>query len=521
MKAAIDSDIYREKFVSYSPLTKIITKNYCINKYMNNVQITKDILIDYYKKHSHSITAEYFNMTQTALNVLLNSYDIPRHTKQENRHLYCLEKYGNKYYNNNKKGQATKIARYGTAGYNNSDKRRETCLQKYGVVNYAMTEESKNKQRESCKKSCLEHLGVEAPFLSPIVQAKRNATMLKRYGTVNFTQTDAWRNKCQETNMQKYGVNWIVNSDKYKSTMLDKYGVEYGCQVNKKYSNDSKPNQIFAQLLDDNNIKYEREFSIENRSFDFKVDNTLIELDPTITHNSTFSPFDKSGKDINYHYAKTKLALKYNYRCIHIWDWDDVNKVISILKQKQHLYARKCKIIVISVKECNDFLNLYHLQDSCRGQDIRLGLLYDNKLVQVMTFGKPRYNNNYEYELLRLCTHNDYIIIGGAEKLFNYFIKNYKPRSIVSYCDNSKYIGNVYTRLGMTFKSLSRPRKHWVNLKTKQHITDNYLRQRGFDQLFKTNYGKGTSNEQLILENGFVIVYDCGQSTYVWKNTII
>ena len=50
--------------------------------------------------------------------------------------------------------------------------------------------------------------------------------------------------------------------------------------------------------------------------------------------------------------------------------------------------------------------------------------------------------------------------------------------------------------------------------RTKVHITDNLLRQRSYDQLFKTNYDKGTSNKELMLKNGFVEIYDCGQSTY-------
>lgn len=39
---------------------------------------------------------------------------------------------------------------------------------------------------------------------------------------------------------------------------------------------------------------------------------------------------------------------------------------------------------------------------------------------------------------------------------------------------------------------------------------------RGYDQLFNINYGKGTSNGQLMLENGWLLVYDCGQPAYLW-----
>lgn len=132
-----------------------------------------------------------------------------------------------------------------------------------------------------------------------------------------------------------------------------------------------------------------------------------------------------------------------------------------------------------------------------------------------MTFGKPRYNKKYEYELLRYCTINN--VIGGAKKLFSYFIKLYNPESVVSYCDKSKFSGQVYIDLGFILKLDGQPMKHWYNPKEKvSHITDNLLRQRGFDQIFNTNFGKGTSNEQLIIDKGYLPIYDCGQNTYVW-----
>lgn len=133
-----------------------------------------------------------------------------------------------------------------------------------------------------------------------------------------------------------------------------------------------------------------------------------------------------------------------------------------------------------------------------------------------MTFGKPRYNKNYQWELLRLCTDVNYRVVGGTERLFKNFKINYSPESIISYCDSSKFIGNIYIKLGFKLVNDGRPSKHWS--KQTSHITDNLLRQQGFDRLFKTNYGKGTSNEELMLENGWLPIYDCGQAVYVWNN---
>jgi len=267
-----------------------------------------------------------------------------------------------------------------------------------------------------------------------------------------------------------------------------------------------------------NNISYEREYVLSNKRFDFKVNNALIEINPYPTHNSTWGIYG-TPLDPKYHFEKTKIAQKNGYRCIHVWDWDDIDKVIMNLSNKTTVYARVCDIKELSKKECDEFLNKYHYQNSCKGQKFIYGLYYNGLLIQVMTFGKPRYNMNFDYELLRLCTHPKYLVVGGSNRLFNHFIQQKTPRSIISYCDMSKFSGDVYKRLGFELLHENPPSKHWYNGKT--HITNNLLKQRGFDQLFKTNYGKNISNKQLMLDHKFVEIYDCGQSTFMWNKSII
>ena len=146
------------------------------------------------------------------------------------------------------------------------------------------------------------------------------------------------------------------------------------------------------------NIENVTEFYLNGRWYDFKVDNSLIEINPTPTHNSTWSPYGGEGISPKYHLEKYRLAFDNNYRCIHIFDWDDQDKIVKSLLPKEKIYARKCIIKEIDKKECDNFLNLYHFQNTCRGQNIKLGLYYNDELIQVMTFGKPRYNKNYQYE---------------------------------------------------------------------------------------------------------------------------
>lgn len=451
---------------------------------MRKIEVNKDLLYKYYVEENHNLqeVADLMKVSYRTIQRAVKQYNFNKDSKQiqKQRKEALLEKYGveNTYQLDNsiEKSKQTKLERYSDENYNNSNLQKQTMIDKYGVKCGYNTKTTK-------------------------------ITVMKKYGVLHPMKLDEVKEKLSRTNMEKYGVPYFCMTDKCKNAN--------GHTI-------SKINKNIAELFQLNNIKTEFEFKLNNKLYDLHILNTniLIEINPTYTHNSTtscwFNNYSKPALSNNYHIEKTKLALDNGYRCIHIWDWDDLDKIIGILKPKESIYARNCSVKEVQLEECNDFLNKYHLQNTCKGQDIRLGLYYNNELIEIMTFGKPRYNKRYDYELLRLCTKSSYKIIGGASKLFKHFIKNYQPKSIISYCDNSKFSGEIYKNLGFELKDFGGPSKHWFN--GERHITDNLLRQRGFDQLFNMNYGKGTSNEELMKEYGFVEIYDSGQSTYIWKN---
>lgn len=198
---------------------------------------------------------------------------------------------------------------------------------------------------------------------------------------------------------------------------------------------------------------------------------------------------------------------------MQIFPWD--NK-IETYDKKIKIGARLCKVSLPTIEETDKFLNKYHYQKSCNGQIIRYGLQYKNKLIAVMTFGYPRYKGKCQYELLRLCYHPKYSIIGGSKKLFNTFVNEYTPNSIVSYCDKSKFTGDVYISLGMQQISKGNPRKHFWRNSDSKHITMAELLKHGADQLIGTKEGKGTNNEEILLKEGFEVILDEGQDTYLY-----
>lgn len=129
-----------------------------------------------------------------------------------------------------------------------------------------------------------------------------------------------------------------------KKNILEKYGDDFYAKLFKlaqqsrdKY--ESVTNKSFANLLDENNIKYEREYVIENYIYDFKLKDypILIEINPTYTHNvygSHYNNFQFDSKFLTYHLDKTDIASKHDLFCIHVWQWDDWKSIVELIQKK-------------------------------------------------------------------------------------------------------------------------------------------------------------------------------------------
>lgn len=416
-----------------------------------------------------------------------------------------------------KKSMKTMTERYGAPTTLQSkqlyDKYKATMEAKYGKSNPSKIDQF----TEKAKQTMMERYGKENPMQ---VESINKIAMEHRIANYGSFWPDEIDEKAKQTWIEHLGVDNPSKSEtiqmKIQETCMKKYGVPYGCLTNDaqcRKNRISKTNLKFLDAVKAVNENGELEFYLSGKFYDLHIldTNILIEIDPTYTHNIVGNHWNVTV-DKGYHLEKTNIAKENGFRCIHIFDWDNWDKVIQLLTKKEVIYARNCKIVEIDKKECDEFLCKYHIQNTCKGQNIRVGLMYKGELVEVMTFGNSRYNRNYQYELLRLCSNSRYKITGGASKLFKYAVSHYHLNNIISYCDLSKFDGSVYSKLGMHFVKNTPPQEIWSLEKNK--ITANLLRQRGYDQLFNTDYGKGTPNEELMIDHGWLPVYDCGQAVY-------
>jgi hypothetical protein len=210
---------------------------------------------------------------------------------------------------------------------------------------------------------------------------------------------------------------------------------------------------------------------------------------------------------------------------IHVFEdeWSEKKDIIKSMlknilgKTENSIYARKCTISAVDKETKKKFLNENHIQGNV-ATPINIGLFYGGELVSLMCFGKPRLNLGRkkcfegEYELLRFCNRLNTTVVGGASKLFKYFIDNYKPSSVISYCDRRWSVGGMYETLGFSFDHNSEPNYYYIDGNNRK----NRFKYRK-SELVKEGYDVEKSEREIMHERGIKRIYDCGTKVYIWK----
>lgn len=249
--------------------------------------------------------------------------------------------------------------------------------------------------------------------------------------------------------------------------------------------------------------------------------NLAIEFDGLMYHsegNSDYSMFRNTEK--SYHLKKTELCLENNIQLFHIFEGEDLDLWLSMINSKlglnNKIFARKCIIKELKSKETEEFLLYNHIQGFCQAK-INVGLFYEDELVSVMTFSKPRFNKKYEYELIRFCSKRNHTIVGGASKLWKYFVNKYDPKSVITYANRRFSNGEIYKTLGFTFLEKTSPNYFYFKIreltlqsrvKFQKHKLKNIL----------DVYDENLSESENMFNNDYRKIYDCGNLKFEYIN---
>jgi len=412
--------------------------------------------------------------------------------------------------------------RYGAENYNNLKQMEKTMFDRYGVVNYRKTSACSDK----IKQTCLKKYGVEHASQREELRHKHHSNMFIKFKNLpefeNFTplfSLNDLQGMSSEIIRYKFKCNRCDSLDFYK--LID--GSKPLCKKCDKdilFKNQNELCLFLKDILekdetiivDDLTILYPQEVDLYIPSKKIVVD--LVDLQ---SHSELVG-----GKNKTYHLLKTKKCLRKEVECVQIFEneWNDKKEIVkSILKNKfkkcdNKFYARNCTVKILNKEECKNFLNENHIQGNDKSF-FKIGLYHNNMLVSVMTFCKSRYNKNYEYELSRYCNKLYSNVVGGAEKLFSFFLKKYNPKNIITYSDRRFFSGEVYLKLKFNFTHNTSPNYFYISDNYKTLLGRISFQKHKLKKLLPL-YEENLSEWENMKNNGYDRIWDCGHSAWVY-----
>jgi hypothetical protein len=477
------------------------------------------------------------------------------------------------------KSKNTKKERYGDEKYNNQEKNKHTCLQKYGVDNVSKSKNIKDKISKKYKESNKEErilktkktnflkYGVEWNTQSNEIKNIIKTNNIKKYGVNHPMKNKDFFEKRKLDFKEKFGVEFITQKpeigEKIKNTKYEKAKekilknhkdividfpekglVTIKCpncnktstlnsfflyQRNKfnidlclhctPYKIPSYTQKRIAEWIKSLGIEIIEEYKIPNtQKF---IDIYVPKFKIGIEYNGVFWHSEKF-RDIHYHINKKIEAHKNDINLINIWEDDFIinetlikNRLLNLFNiHKIKIGARKCIVKTISNKESINFLNEHHIQGYIPS-NIIYGLFYNNELVSLISFGRRNGLKYNEIELLRYVVKDNYMILGGFNKLFNKFLTEHNPYKVITYLDLdwANFRNNIYENNGFTFIKQTPPNYFYI-VKGKRESRQKYQK----FKLIKQGYDKNKTEVEIMKERGILRIWNTGNLKYEWIN---
>lgn len=418
------------------------------------------------------------------------------------------------------------------------EKMKSTTFERYGVDHFASTTECRDKM----KKTCLERYGSEFVASLPEIKDKIKQTNLERYGFEYATQNPNIMEKIATTRKFNYydpivlsklndpewlrneqqtkTVNAIANELGVSSSNLGKYFANYNIPINIVNQHTSD-----AQLEINNFITDLGVSTIQgSRSIIYpkEIDIYIPDHKLAIEYNGIYYHTESKGRGYSYHLDKTNACEKLGIKLLHISDHEWINDVkksiwksmiINRLGFSFKLYARKCRFATVSTPEARKFMEENHLEGFVGGKH-KYGLYYDDELVQCIIISKSRYNKKYDFELIRLATKKNTVVIGGISKLLSNITDI--SGSVITYANRRYSTGNAYSTNNMEKVSTSGPNvfytsKNGTTIETRhvyqKHKLPNIL------PIFDANLSAWKNLEK----NGYDRFWDCGTLSFTFN----
>lgn len=228
------------------------------------------------------------------------------------------------------------------------------------------------------------------------------------------------------------------------------------------------------------------------------------------SHDSLETP-----KQRNRHQNKAILASAANIKLLQFLETEVKLRrsvVESMLRhalgQSDRVQARKCQITTTA--NFKAFFDANHLYGH-RPASVEVGLLSGGTLVAAASFSR---HHKYGWELMRLATLAGHVVVGGASRLFSWFLGTTKPQSIICYADLRFSTGGAYRALGFVLDGITAPGYHYVRgtrIFSRQQFQKHKLAKK------LPQFDPQLSESQNMFNNKYRRLWDAGHMRFIWS----
>lgn len=295
------------------------------------------------------------------------------------------------------------------------------------------------------------------------------------------------------------------------------------CSKVKKFSNGEKEILSFIKSL---GVECIPNYRISGRGKELDI--YVPSLSLGIEYDGQYWHSERMSNDKLNLFKKTEYFAKKDIRVIHILssEWAIKSEIVKsrikylLNKVDTRIYARKTIFCEISSKEANEFLDNVHIQGKDRNLFKAYGLFYNESLVSVITYNKPRIitnniNDGKSLEIGRFASALNLNIVAGFSKLLknSLDILSTEYSFIYTYADLKWSVGNVYESNGFTFDDITKPSYHYFRNDNELYHRSNFMKHKLSSKL--DTFDPTITEYQNMVNNGYDRIWDCGNLKYI------
>jgi hypothetical protein len=454
-----------------------------------------------------------------------------------------------------KRRQDTNLKRYGVDNPAKlgsvQEARVSTLKKKYGTgASPKAIEATRNRARDKklqakARQTLQARYGVDNPGQLPDHRSKCIATMQKNYGVSTWNQIEKYRDTVTKTKNTKWAAQFpsdvalisikagttgnpndrlqvkcnVCNQVEIIPTETAKWRIAKTGTPCKKCSgvnSGSLKETALAEYIESLGVEIQRNNRtiLNGKELDIVVPSKKIafEFCGLFWHNDT-----RISKD--YHLQKYLDTSAAGYRLITIFEdeWDYRNEQVrhrikyALGLSPNRVYAKNTTVQHITLNQAREFLDKYHISGYSKSTH-KLGLFSEDcQLIAVMTLSRPtrakgaKHTDSDIWEIARFASSIN--VVGGASKLFKFFVQTHDPDGVFSYSDLRWGEGESYRHLGMIRQKNTSPGYWYISKSKRLHRYS--LRKTKDEPKDKTEY-------ELRLSQGYYRIWDCGHAKWVW-----